>query len=600
MTFAALPLWGILAALGAVAAAIIALYLLRRTPRPQLVSNVQFWVQAVQRSRPRWLRATRIPLLSLLVSLCVGLLLVTEIGDPRFGDGVRGTTVVVLAAGQSMNATELGRSRMERALDELAGWVGRATASGQVAVVRAGIRPSILMPLTSDDADLTRALDGFAADEGPADLAGATRLADRIVAASGGNGQILVIADRAPDVVTRAPTVLIPVGAPADSLAISAFSARRDPIAVGEYAVHCQVSSFTSRRARGRLVIRDREITIFDQRFEIGPFDQLAFRAQGFSSEQGELVARIEEIEVAGGEDALATDDVAYAVAEPLEATRVLVVGQEPNRWLDTVLDAHGALTVTRAEPAALARMDASALSQQDVVILDRVAPPASFSHPGVLLIAPPDGALDMDLGGTLQSPRVTASLVSHPAIGGVRLESVRIRRSRAIEPRPADAVLARSGGNALMVARDSQGSRRVALGFDLGSTDLVERVAFPLLMHHAVRWLAGRSSSALLSRVPGEPLPVAEGTTVLDHDGEAASVEAGFVDATELAGIYHVGERAVAYSAAATAAALPAAAPRAAPSQASGLPPLAVLLAGLLLIIVTAEWWLLHRGRLS
>jgi len=598
VSFASIPWWAV-AGLGAgILAVVVGLYLLRRTPRPQLVSNVDFWVEALQQARPKVLRSTRIPLLSLILSALVALLLVTEIGGPRFGEGVRGTTVVVLAAGRSMGAEEMGSSRADRALDEVRGWVDRATTNGRVAVVRAGLRPTVLMPLTDDDADLTRALSDFELDDGPADLDAAAELADAIVQREGGDGQILVVADRAPEASTGTPLVLVPVGAPADSLAISALTARRDPIAVGEYAVLCEVRSLTSRRGRARLVIHDRDVVIFDQRFEIGPMEQRRFRAQGFSSAQGELTARLEEIEIAGSEDASTADDVAYAVAPPLESTRVLLA-TEGNRWLETALAAHGAVEVERASPGDLASMDAYALNAHDVVIADRAAV-GEVPHRGVLLIAPPEPARGVGVGEALDGPRVTASLASHHALGGVRLDSIRIARARALEVDPSDHVLLRSGAHALAVAREQGGQRTVALGFGLDDTDLVERVAFPLVLHHTMGWLAGRRGGHWLSRAPGEPLPAPAGATVLGPDDEPTTPTAGWVDDTHRAGIYHLGERAVAYSAASTVAPLPAAAPRAAPSEATGLPPLLVLLAGAMLLLLTLEWVLLHRGRLA
>ncbi|RZO59117.1 MAG: hypothetical protein EVA89_16950, partial [Sandaracinaceae bacterium] len=153
MTFAGLS-WGLLGGLaGLTALTVLALYLLRRTPKPQLVSNVTFWMRAAQSSRPRFLRASKIPWIAFLVSLLVALLFVAELGDPRFGKGVRGTTVIVLAAGRSMGAEDAGERRVDRAVREVRQWVDRSTAGGRVAVVRAGMRPETLLALTEDNAD---------------------------------------------------------------------------------------------------------------------------------------------------------------------------------------------------------------------------------------------------------------------------------------------------------------------------------------------------------------------------------------------------------------------------------------------------------------
>ena len=142
MNFAALSPAALLGAALAATLAVVALYLLRRTPRTQVVSNVEFWRRAVERSRPRALFATRVPWLALLVSLLIALSLVGEMGDPRVGSGFSGTTVIVLAADRTMTTRdERGRRRLDDALALARATVLADTVSGQVAIVRAGLHP---------------------------------------------------------------------------------------------------------------------------------------------------------------------------------------------------------------------------------------------------------------------------------------------------------------------------------------------------------------------------------------------------------------------------------------------------------------------------
>ena len=604
MTFAALP-WWIVGLLGAaIAAVVLALYLLRRTPKPAIVSNLAFWIEAVQRARPRLLASTRIPLLSLLVSLLVALLLVLSIGEPRFGEGVRGTTVLVISAGRSMGAEEAGRSRIARALDEARLWSGRATASGEVAVLRAGITPSVIVPCTDDDGAVTDALEDFTLDDGPADIDAALALADDIVAHRGGAGQILVVTDRGLGGHAarglRAPVVVIPAGAQADTVAVARLVARRDPIAVGEYAVEAEVRSFSSRRSRARLVVQDREVPILDQTVSLGPFEAVTVRGQGFSSAQAELVAQLSDIEIAGSQDALAADDVAYAVAAPLDTLRVLLATDRES-YLARVLEVHPAVEARRVSLGALRGLD---LSAYDVVVVEGGAP---VTHPGLLLVDPADHP-SLGVEGSLDRPRVTATLASHRAFGGIRLESTRIERAHALEAGRGDRVLVRSGPDALAVAREGTGSRMVALGFALEETDLVEQAAFPLLVHHTLRWLATRDPAPPLPAEPGDVLSVGAASTVLGPDGEPREVHGGLVDDTESGGIYHASaddssddpQRAFAVSGAATSSALSGTGVTSATAHTSVLPPLALLVAAVLLFLVLLEWALLHRGRLS
>lgn len=596
MTFAAFSWAAVAAIAGGAGLSVLVLYLLRRTPKPQLVSNVTFWMRAAQSSRPRFLRASRIPWLAFLISLLVAMLFVGEIGDPRFGRGVRGTTVIVLGAGRSMGATFGGERRVDRATREVRRWVDRSTAGGRVAVVRAGVRPETLLSLTEDPADLDRALEGFDIDDGPADLAGALRLADRIITTSGDSGQILLVADR--DVEgfeTIATRVLIPVGVPSDTIGIGDFSARRDPLAAGEYVAQVQLRSFSAREASARLQIYDGEVPLLDRRVTLRAGDGVSFTAQGFSAERAELTARLESIEITGSEDALAVDDIAYAVVPALDPLSVLFVSAG-NPYLEAALAVHPNADVDTMSPEDFATQTGESLAAWDALVLDRTPLPLGIEHPSVLMFSPPSGQLGSE--GPAERPRITAMLGSHPALRGVRLDGIRVGRALRFATEAGDQVLIRSGGDAIAVARETRARRMLAYGIELGWTDLVEREAFPLLVHDSLQWTAAVRDVVPLPRRLGEPIYASADQTVLGPDGEA-------VDATTLAairhqGIYHVGERAEAFSAAIHARDIPSGASAARFRTSDPLPPLAVLVAAALFALILLEWTLLHRGKLE
>ncbi|MDQ3034927.1 MAG: hypothetical protein M3Y87_21140, partial [Myxococcota bacterium] len=65
-------------------------------------------------------------------------------------------------------------------------------------------------------------------------------------------------------------------------------------------------------------------------------------------------------------------------------------------------------------------------------------------------------------------------------------------------------------------------------------------------------------------------------------------------------AGIWHAGERAIAYSATDHAGPLGAGATGGRFAARSSLPPLAILVAAALLALLLLEWLLLHRGKLE
>ena len=600
MTFAALPLLVVLGAMAAAAIATVMLYLLRRTPRPRVVSNVKFWLKAAQSARPKWLFSVRIPLFALLLSLLAVLAIVALVGDPRFGSGVRGTTVIVISTGRTMGAEGDDGRRLDRALLEVSRWVERSTITGEVAIVRAGMRPSVLMPVTDDAAGLMPALEGLEVDDGPADLAAALDLADAILRehAAAEGSQILLVSDIAVEHPTRAPLVVLPVGTAADTVAISAFAARRTPGAVGEYTARIELTSHTSRVARARLVVRDGDVEILEERVELAPHERRILDAGGFSSARAELRAELTSISIEGSHDALAADDRAYAVIEPLAATRVLLV-TDGNRFLEAALQAHPGIDAEVVDAAGLATLTASTLASYHALVLDGIALPAGTEHAAQLLFAPPQRG-PVIVGRALTNAHPTASLSSHPALDGVRFDGVHVSRATPLSEAHGDQVILRSGRHTLALARQNTRARLVAFGFSPADTDMVRREAFPLLVHNVLRWITDRAEPTPLARRLGGALVADAGHTLADPDGNLLERPAGVIPAVSRAGIWHIGDRAIAYGATEHAEALSAGAVGGTFASRSSLPPLAVLIASVLGLLLIVEWALLHRGKLE
>jgi hypothetical protein len=600
MSFMGLPAL-VVAAVGAIAAgAVLLLYLLRSIPRPQPVSNVDFWLKAAEAAKPSWLFSTRIPVFAMLLTLLVALLTVLLAGDPSADSGLEGTTVVVLDAGRSMGARHGGGRRIDRAVELLEQLVGRATVTGEVAVIRAGVRPSVLVPLTSSPRELGRALERTRPmiDDGDSDLDAAVRLAAGLAARFDEPRRIVVVSDRRPE-ADGVPFELVSVGDAGETLAIVTFGARRDPVALGEYLVLCEVEAFTRHPARARLIIRDLDVVVFEEDIELEPGERVTYTASGSTRLEGELSARLEDVQVEGTRDALAADDVAFATVPPLSSTRVLLVTQG-NRYLETALGLDPTVELEQVTPAELAarRFDAASFRQFQVVVYDRCLPDQLLPHPGVMMIDPPADPGDLRFGRVLEQPRLTSMATDHPVLESVDLGGTALERGRVLLAGPEDRVLVRSERHALSLARETPGERRIVLGFDPAASDLVRRPAFPLLMHNAVVWLAHDQAPPHSSSMPGTILTLPAGV-VTAPGGEDREVRAGIYSSTDTAGIYEVNRHPRAISAVELAGPIDAAPVQPARRGPSGLPPLAFFVGLLLLAVMTTEWVLLHRGRI-
>jgi hypothetical protein len=176
-------------------------------------------------------------------------------------------------------------------------------------------------------------------------------------------------------------------------------------------------------------------------------------------------------------------DDAAGLVVRASTPLRVVVTAPGANtapyllealRAMPSLVDADAAL---RATPDAAAAI----LARADVVIAEGVLPPA----------LPPDRPVLAFLDGP---ERVEKPLLwgvgTHPVLDGVDLAPLRLDRATPLVVSAGETVLVDSASGPLAVAGESDGVRRVRLGFRADASTLPLEPAFPLLVRNALRWL--------------------------------------------------------------------------------------------------------------
>jgi hypothetical protein len=121
-------------------------------------------------------------------------------------------------------------------------------------------------------------------------------------------------------------------------------------------------------------------------------------------------------------------------------------------------------------------------------VIFDGYAPNASPGVPS-LFIAPQanESHFPFRVKGEVKRPFFDSIVRDHPLLRQVSLREVNIARARLIEPLPGDQVVAGARNAPLIVTGQRAGHAFVALSFDLRESDLPLRVAWPLLLTHAI-----------------------------------------------------------------------------------------------------------------
>ena len=186
-----------------------------------------------------------------------------------------------------------------------------------------------------------------------------------------------------------------------------------------------------------------------------------------------------------------------------------------------------------------------------DVAIIDGVQvkrlPPGRYLFVNTV----PEG-VPLEVQGKVQDPPIVDWDRTHPAMRYLDLSKVAIQEAMRVRPLGGGRALVESNLTPLIYAMDEGGVKAIFLGFDLYRTDLPLRVAFPLFVSNALRWLSpSRLEDAGLQLRAGQTLaaalPAGAGTaTLTDPAGRKHALQAdadgrvSYVDTTS-AGIYTV-----------------------------------------------------------
>jgi Ca-activated chloride channel family protein len=499
-----------------VAGAIIAIYILRLRRRRVEVPAVMLWAQIQQdfqanvpwqRLRKHWL---------LLVQLLAALLLVLGVAQPYTRAWVYSgeAHVLVLDGSASMLATDVSPNRFERARALAQEYIQRMPSGDQAAIVLAGARPRVLCGLTFNRAELQRALKNAQPAETGANIAESLTLASAMLAPFAAP-TIEVFTDggfpEPRDVDTgRARVYYHTVGERTENAGIVALDLREEPDAPGRFRLFVVVRH-NSERQRSYTVELWRGDNLADaQELTVPPKGEtpLLFRQLVPTDRPEELRVRLDV------RDALACDNTAYAVLHPMRSLKVLLVSRG-NLFLETALrlDARATVQKTASPPSA------EASAQYDVVVYDNIEPASPPAGHAVIVGVIPRWFPVVPLQSVENSVVVDWNL-THALMRYVDVASVRLSKATPVLPQAGTETLAEVSEGAVMVSVSKPDRRWLLVTFDVTETDLPLRVAFPVMMLNALRWLTEPSEAAERALIP------AGGLAVIPVPGERASVQ--------------------------------------------------------------------------
>src|SRR5581483_3890980 len=604
-------------AFAAIIPIILLFYFMRPKRQERVVGSTLLWQQALQdlqASRP-WQRLRITPLLLLQLLAAVVIVLVLTRPAIFISSQLSGDTVIILQASASMQATDVAPNRFENARNSIADLIDSLGPDTRISLITMARTPQVLIAESQDKAQLSAALQRAQVTNQDADLEQALSLAASL-AAGHANAQVLVVGDG--HVTNADQTLVLPfpvrylrVGTDAPNVALMALSSRSTR---GQLFAFAQVANYSHQQ-------RSIPVELYgDGRLVNVQTVVLPAGATG-ALQWGPLLPSTRFLHAhLTSQDAMSVDHDAWAIVGGSIHGRVLLV-TEGNSFLQTALRLQPTIDLFETTPEKYAPV-----GNFDLTVFDGYVP-KTLPNGSLFFVNPPSGSYLFGTSGPqIQVSHFSAGNDPLNLLNNVDLGSIHvIHASHQLKPAVWAQTIIAAPETPLLVAGDVANRHVAVLSFDLHDSDLPLQPAFPILIQNMTGWFLPQpvgNSGQVAAGVPVtvQTWPGADQVTITDPNNLSTAVGPPFpvtpFARTNNTGIYQVTQRVhgqtlhgafavnlfdPAQSQLAPAAALPVL--HSADFTPNGntvsrqLREIWPWIAGLLLLVLCAEWWLFSRG---
>ncbi len=487
MNFLNLSFGELLGLAGIVSAGIVALYLLDRTKRKQVVSTLRFWTAGKLPEELKHKRRVHQPW-SLLLQVISMILLLLAIAGPRFGDlGTSRDHVLLLDTSAWMGARARQGILLDQAKNAALVYVNSLPLADRVMLVRADALATPVTQFESNKSAVAEAIRRSRPSTSALNLEQALEFAQQAQKLQSQKaGEIVFVgAARIPkqenEIAVPANLRVISIPSNGENVGLRKLGVRRAATGVDSW------EAFVELRNDGQ---KAREITLLLQfagtaagsktmTLAAGSETQATFVFQ--AKKAGLLEARVTSTNGRG--DAFPQDDTAVIEVPIGKPLRVAVYSPEPD-LLKPLLAGNPQVEATFDLPA---KYDAQAAA--DIVVFDRFVPKDLPKNAASIWIEPP--------AGSPFAIRSTASNVKletwhqETALGaGLYTKDVDLASTEVFNLAPGDQAVADTAQGPVVVERPGA-VKMAALGFDPVRSAMKYDLATPLLMANLLRWMA-------------------------------------------------------------------------------------------------------------
>jgi len=483
VNFLNLSLGELLGMAGAISAGVIALYLLDRSKRRQVVATLRFWGAADSRTEMKHRKRIQQPW-SLLLQLLSLLFLLIALAGPRLGTDDAGRDHVLILDTSAWMGARTGRTTL---LDEsraaALAYVKALPSHDRVMFVRADALATPVTAFESDRQVLNDAIRQSQPGASALNLPQALEFAQRAQTLQARHAGEIVFAGaaRVPEneaALSAVPANLriLPVNGALENVGLRKVGLRRSPSAADTWDIFVSVRNYGLKPRAVGLELQFGGAPAGSKSFSLSPGEEQQATFAYRTHAAGYLEARL------NSRDAFPQDDRAVVELPSEKPLRVVVYSTEPE-LLKPLISSNQVDAVFESP----AKYDPQV--KADIVILDRFAPPTRPKASSIW-IEPPAAGSPIPVKGTKAGIKLDAWRTDMPLGAGLRTKDVLLASAETFTLAPGDIPVAESTEGPLIVARPGS-SKIVVLGFHPVKSSMKYELATPLLFANTLRWMA-------------------------------------------------------------------------------------------------------------